>query len=57
MKTKIVFNPLDLKPVEIKETKPTKSLRPTRSMSGIKSLRPKNLPLVANLDHLGKSTN
>ncbi len=48
MKNKTVTYPLTLKPVQIAEPKPLKSLRPTRSMSGIKSLRPKNLPLVAN---------
>jgi len=48
MKTKTLSHPLILKPVHVAEPKPTKSLRPTRSMSGIKSLRPKNLPLVAS---------
>ncbi len=47
MKNKTVTHPLTLKPVHATEPKPLKSLRPTRSMSGIKSLRPKNLPLVA----------
>ena len=47
MKNKTLSHPLVLKPVHINEPKPSKSLRPTRSMSGIKSLRPKNLPVVA----------
>lgn len=29
------------------EAKPTKSLRPQRSMLGLKSMRPKQLPVVA----------
>ncbi|MCE3014188.1 MAG: hypothetical protein LW878_14100 [Proteobacteria bacterium] len=47
MKNKTVTYPLTLKPLQANEPKPLKSLRPTRSMSGIKSLRPKNLPMVA----------
>lgn len=47
MKNKTLSHPLILKPVQVNEPKPSKSLRPTRSMSGIKSLRPKHLPMVA----------
>lgn len=56
MKNKTVTYPLTLKPLQANEPKPLKSLRPTRSMSGIKSLRPKNLPVVAS-EVMGKSLN
>jgi len=36
-----------LKPDLSTEAKPTKSLRPQRSMLGLKSMRPKQLPVVA----------
>jgi hypothetical protein len=47
MKTKVTTAPLIFNPTHIKEPRPSKSVRPTRSMSGVKSLRPKNLPMVA----------
>ena len=46
MKSKPMFtSPILLKP-EAPAERPLKSLRPLRSMHGIKSLRPKSVPVV-----------
>lgn len=47
MKTKENPTPVIFRPELATEARPLKSLRPLRSMHGIKSLRPKNLPVVA----------
>lgn len=47
MKTKTTPNPIAFRPEVPGEARPLKSLRPLRSMNAIKSLRPKNVPVVA----------
>lgn len=47
MKTKPVPTFIIPKPEATTEARPTKSLRPMRSLNGLKSLRPKNIPVVA----------
>lgn len=46
MKSKTVPTFIVTKP-EATEARPVKSLRPMRSLNGLKSLRPKNVPVVA----------
>ncbi|MBY0516002.1 MAG: hypothetical protein K2P81_03765 [Bacteriovoracaceae bacterium] len=44
---KPVINLVVFKPETPTEARPLKSLKPMRSMNGLKSLRPKSIPVVA----------